>query len=97
MRAATNDIDQWARHHGGPPAKVLDFKFGSEPPPCYVKRDHPLFALLAKLEVGHSLDVTMNDPAARCQVYKYRVQHDRDMRFIVRALRPKWVRIWRLK
>lgn len=46
---------------------------------------------------GQSIEVNRHRKAAEHYVYRHRVENGRDLGFKVRASKPGWSRIWRVK
>jgi hypothetical protein len=78
----------------------LEYAFGSEPLPTVARttetRDR-MYALLQELAVNMSLDVNRSKRATQAHVYRFRRQFSPDAQYRIRALKPGWSRIWRVK
>jgi hypothetical protein len=57
-----------------------------------------LFEILAGMKVGTlGVEINRKEKSARNYVYRFRKVYGRDLRFIIRTIRPNWCRIWRVR
>lgn len=79
---------------------TLIIEYCDDPPPDENRgrKREALYEALMNLQVGgQGIDLNRSLAAATNYVYRFRVERDRELRFKVRATRPGWSRIWRVK